>query len=387
MPKPKLIRITTIPLSLEKLLEGQLVYMNSYFEVIAISSEKERLETFAAEKGVRSFYVPMTRKITPFQDILAVYRLFRFLKNEQPSIVHTHTPKAGIVGMLAAWLAGVPNRLHTVAGLPLMEAKGLKRKVLLFVEKLTYRFATKVYPNSKGLFDFIQHEKLVAPSKLKIIGNGSSNGIDTHYFNPKCYSDDDKGRMAQEIGLVPNDFTFVFIGRMVRDKGLVELIEAFTKLYAERKEIQLLLVGPMEQELDPLPDEVIDQIRDHPKISYVGYQNDVRPYLAVSDVMVFPSYREGFPNVVLQALAMDVPAIVSDINGCNEIVSHLYNGCIVPPKDAPAVYEAMGRIVEDQVFFQKLRENARDSIMNRYEQEDIWRSLLLEYQNLLGKKT
>ena len=173
----KLVRITTVPISLEKLLEGQLAYMSNYFEVIAISAEKERLENYGEKEKVRVFPLELTRKITPIKDIAAVFKLYRFLKKEKPSIVHTHTPKAGIVGMTAAWFAGVPNRLHTVAGMPLMEASGFKRKVLNFVEKLTYRFATEVYPNSKGLYDFIIAENFTKASKLSIIGNGSSNGI------------------------------------------------------------------------------------------------------------------------------------------------------------------------------------------------------------------
>ena len=137
MVKPKLIRITTVPLSLEKLLEGQLEFMQNYFEVTAISSEKERLDAEGKKQGVATFYLEMTRQITPLKDIAAVFKLYHFLKKEKPSIVHSHTPKAGVVGMMAAWLARVPNRLHTVAGLPLMETTGLKRKVLNVVEKLT----------------------------------------------------------------------------------------------------------------------------------------------------------------------------------------------------------------------------------------------------------
>ena len=161
----KLIRITTIPLSLEKLLEGQLTFMNSFYEVTAISAEKERLEKYGRDNGVRTFWVEMTRAITPLQDLKAVLKLYIFFRKEKPLIVHTHTPKAGIVGMLAARIAGVPIRLHTVAGLPLLETKGIKRKVLNFVEKLTYKMATKVYPNSVGLKDIIISEKFSSESK------------------------------------------------------------------------------------------------------------------------------------------------------------------------------------------------------------------------------
>src|SRR5690554_2419416 len=212
MPKPKLIRITTIPLSLEKLLEGQLEYMQDYFEVTAISSEKERLETLGRERGYNTYYLEMTRQITPLSDLKAVFKLCRFLKKESPAIVHTHTPKAGIVGMLASYLAKVPVRLHTVAGLPLMEAKGKKRKLLNLVEKFTYKFATKVYPNSKGLYDFIVDEKFTQLEKLKIIGEGSSNGIDLQYFNPDLFVAS-RNSLRKELNIPQDSFVFVFVGR------------------------------------------------------------------------------------------------------------------------------------------------------------------------------
>src|SRR5690606_32425078 len=183
----KLIRITTVPLSLDKLIEGQLNFMSQFYEVTAISSNYEELKKIKEKEDVEIFPIEMTRQITPFQDLKSVYQLYKFLKKEKPLIVHTHTPKAGIVGMLAAKLAKVPIRLHTVAGLPLMEAKGVKRKILNFVEKLTYSCATKVYPNSQGLYDFILKKKFCVNSKLKVLGNGSSNGINTEYFNPKHF--------------------------------------------------------------------------------------------------------------------------------------------------------------------------------------------------------
>ena len=181
--KSKLIRITTIPLSLEKLLENQLKFMKRFFEVTAVSSDDQRLQEFGNKQGVDTFHVDLTRQITPIKDLKAVVELYKFLKKEKPSIVHTHTPKAGIVGMLAARFANVPIRMHTVAGLPLMESSGMKRSVLNIVEKLTYSCATNVYPNSKGLKEFIIKEKLTSKNKLKILGNGSSNGIDTTIFH------------------------------------------------------------------------------------------------------------------------------------------------------------------------------------------------------------
>lgn len=347
MDKHKLIRITTVPLSLEKLLEGQLAYMENYFEVVAISSDSERLEIYGKKEGVRVFPVELTRKITPLKDLAAVFKLYQFLKKEKPTIVHTHTPKAGIVGMMAAWLAGVPNRLHTVAGLPLMETSGLKRKVLNFVEKLTYRFATKVYPNSKGLYDFILSEKFTTPEKLFIIGLGSSNGIDTTDFDPTLFTEESKTFFRRKLGIPQNHFVFIFVGRLVKDKGINELVAAFLNLANSNSKVSLLLVGPFESSLDPLLPETLSQIEHHQRIYSVGYQNDVRSYFSISDALVFPSYREGFPNVVMQAGAMGLPAIVTDINGCNEIIENEVNGLIISPKNVKELETAMKLLATD----------------------------------------
>lgn len=388
MSKPKLIRITTVPISLEKLLEGQLAYMSNYFEVIAISAEKERLENYGEKEKVRVFPLGLTRKITPIKDITAVFKLYRFLKKEKPSIVHTHTPKAGIVGMMAAWLARVPNRLHTVAGLPLMEAKGMKRKLLDFVEKRTYTFATQVYPNSKGLYDFIINENLAQSGKLKIIAQGSSNGIATEYFNPKNFGST-RSILRQDLKIADNSFVFVFVGRLVGDKGINELVTAFNTLNSEFRiqNSKLLLVGPLEAELDPLKPETLQAIESNPNIISVGYQADVRPYFAAADALVFPSYREGFPNVVMQAGAMGLPSIVTDINGCNEIIIHRVNGLIIPPKNSEALAKAMRLLMEDINLYQQLQGNARAQITNRFEQQQVWDALLKEYQSLLKQKS
>jgi glycosyltransferase involved in cell wall biosynthesis len=380
--KPTLIRITTVPISLEKLLEGQLAYMSNYFEVIAISAEKERLENYGEKEKVRVFPLELTRKITPIKDIAAVFKLYRFLKKEKPSIVHTHTPKAGIVGMTASWFAGVPNRLHTVAGLPLMEATGLKRQVLNFVEKLTYRFATKVYPNSIGLYDFIITKRFTKPSKLSIIGNGSSNGIDTDFFNPIRFSEIDNISLRDKWKIPKDNFLFIFVGRLVKDKGINELIAAFSMLSELKNNISLLLVGPFENDLDPLLPETLVNIEKSLDIYSVGYQNDVRPYFATADALVFPSYREGFPNVVMQAGAMGLPSIVTDINGCNEIIQNKMNGLIIPPKNIDELFKAMKLIVEDPVLYSNIKKVARKNIEKKYNRKQIWESLHEEYKRL-----
>jgi len=376
----KLFRITTVPISVEKLLGNQLTYMNGFFDVTAISSsDNGSLQRVGEKLQVKTYSLEMTRQITPIKDLQSLWLMYKYLKKEKPEIVHTHTPKAGLIGMMAAKLAGVKIRLHTVAGLPLMETSGFKRKVLNQVEKLTYNCATNVYPNSKGLYNFILEEKLGKTDKLKVIGNGSTNGIDVSYFDPSLFSEEAKLDLKNKLSISNHDFVFVFVGRLVKDKGINELVSAFKKLNAQN--VKLLLVGPYESELDPLEESTLSEINNNKNIITVGFQKDVRPYFAISDALVFPSYREGFPNVVLQALAMGLPAIVSDINGCNEIITDQENGIIVPPKSESYIQQAI-LLLLDQAFYNRLQSNARTSIM-KYRQEYIWELLKENYERLL----
>lgn len=387
----KLIRITTVPLSLDKLLGYQLSFMNRYFTVTAISAEKNELERVAAKYGVSNYHVELTRAITPVQDLKALWKLYRFLKKEKPEIVHTHTPKAGLIGMMAAWMAGVPLKMHTVAGMPLLEATGLKRKVLNFTEKLTYFFADKVYPNSFVMKEIIIKENFCAGEKLHVIGNGSTNGIDLAYFKAEHLTKEERIALRRELGISPDDFVFVFVGRIVGDKGINELVISFKQISKSANQqisenCKLLLVGPLESELDPLLPETLKEIEANTDIVMTGFQKDVRPYLTISDALAFPSYREGFPNVVMQAGAMGLPSIVTNINGCNEIIVEGENGTIIPPKNSEALQEAMVKMLTDSTWRQQLQQKARPMIASRYDQQRVWEALLNEYQTLLRQK-
>jgi glycosyltransferase involved in cell wall biosynthesis len=376
----KLVRITTVPLSLDKLLDGQLRFMNDFYDVTAISSEKQYLEKIGKKEGVAVFHLEMTRKITPFRDLSAVWKLYRFLKKHKPFIVHTHTPKAGIVGMLAAKLAGVRHRLHTVAGLPLLETAGAKRKMLDYVEKMTYSCATNVYPNSYGLLEINKQNNYCPAKKLKVLANGSSNGIDTGHFSAMHFSAGQNTALRHSLGIEEDDFVFVFVGRLVGDKGINELVWAFDRLTNEKRNVKLLLVGPSENHLDPLEHATLQMMAANKNIIQTDFQPDVRPYFAISDALAFPSYREGFPNVVMQAGAMGLPCIVTDINGCNEIISDGENGLIIPVKNTEMLADAMLKCLAEKSLFDQMRKHARPQIVSRYEQHKVWEAILAEYR-------
>lgn len=384
---PKLIRITTVPVSLVSLLKDQPKFMKAQgFEVIAISTPGELLNEVEAIQGVKTIGIPMTRTISPVSDLKSLWQLYRVFKKERPDIVHSHTPKAGTLGMIAAKLARVPVRMHTIAGLPLVEATGAKRKLLDVVEKITYACAHKIYPNSYGLQDIILKNKYTRAEKLKVIGHGSSNGIDTQEFDPGQISTETTRKLREELGISQENFVFLFVGRVVSDKGVNELVKAFAKITAEKSQIQphLILVGNYENHLDPLLPETEKTIRENQYIHAVGYKINVNDYLASANVLTFPSYREGFPNVVMQAAAMQLPAIVSDINGCNEIITQGENGWIIPPKNVEKLQERMTWCMQNKTQAKQMGLKSRQLMQEKYERAYVWQELLKEYRNLLA---
>ncbi|WP_047546312.1 glycosyltransferase family 4 protein [Psychroserpens sp. Hel_I_66] len=376
----KIVRITTISDSLKDLLKGQLGYINQYYDVIGVSSDGESLAQTRENEGIRTEVVEMTRTISPIQDIKAVYKLYKFLRKEKPHIVHTHTPKAGIIGMLAAKLAGVKHRFHTVAGMPLLVATGTKRIILNQVEKLTYSCATKVFPNSFGLKEIILNEGFTTEKKLAVIGKGSSNGIDVEHFNSDLFTKSDLETLKAQLEIT-KEFIFIYVGRLVSDKGINELAIAFNN-FSKKYSSKLILVGWRETDLDPLHPTTEMILKQNKDIIQVGYQKDVRPYFAIADVLVFPSYREGFPNVVLQAGAMNVPSIVSNINGCNEIIKENENGLIIPVKDTKAIEGAMQYLIENPEIYQTMQNKSRKLIVENYRHKYVWVELLKEYQKV-----
>ena len=367
--KPVFFRITTVSLSLKTLLGGQLSFLNQYYNVTGIASGMgDELQEVSLREGIRTIDVPMCRQISlmsDFQSLIVI--VFLFLK-EKPYIVHANTPKASLLSMIAAWITRVPHRVYTVTGLRFETATGNLRRLLVIMEKITCWCATKVIPEGEGVKRTLIREK-ITNKPLKVILHGNINGIDVQHFNRTQHVE----LLASEIR-EEGKFKFCFVGRSVKDKGINEHVLAF---------VRLLLVGSFEADLDPVSSEIEHTILNHSSISFLGFQQDIRPYLAASDALAFPSYREGFPNVVLQAGALGLPSIVTDINGCNEIIEDGVNGVIVPPRDEEVLYNAMKFFVEYRdTDVRAMAERARPIIVDRFEQHKVWEALLAEYQSL-----
>lgn len=382
----KLVRITTVPVSMQVLLKGQPRFMRANgFDVTLVSSPGDEVETLEAQEGCPHISVMLTRKITPFRDLMSLVQLIRILREIRPDIVHTHTPKAGLIGMWAAWFARVPVRLHTIAGIQWMETTGALRTLLKAVEKLTAWPAHRVYPNSRMLAEFLRRQK-IGRGKLKVLGKGSSNGIDANHFSPTMEILEKASALRLEKNLQPGDWVWIFVGRLVKDKGLGELLDAFKIIHQQFPGDRLWLLGNEEPELDPLEEGHKEILHTHTAITRWGFQKDIRPYLAAAQVLVFPSYREGFPNVPMQAGLMGCMLLLSDINGCNEIVDTNINGILVPAKDSRKLTEQMLMIRRDPSMRKKYADLARKKITENFGQQQVWRLILDEYRYWIHEK-
>lgn len=378
--KQKIIRTSTVATSLNTFCRGTLRDLSRLYDVVAVSTPDHELQEIAQREGIRVIGVPMSRPIAPLRDLVSLWRLIRVFRRERPTMVHSITPKAGLLSMIAAWICRVPVRLHTFTGLVFPTATGLKKRILILTDRITCACATHIVPEGEGVkADLINYN--ITRKPLQVLGYGNIRGIDLNHYR--------RSPEVMEKALTlrkPNIFTFVFIGRVVRDKGIDELVEAFSLLHSEHPQTRLILVGRAEDNLDPVSPNTRRTIASHPAIEAVGNQSDVRPWLAASDALVFPSYREGFPNVVIEAGALDLPSIVTDINGSREIIVHGQNGIIVPPRNAQALLQAMTQFVQNPQATQAMALKARQMIASRFEKSFVQKCLFDYYNQILGEK-
>ena len=374
MRKLKIIRCSTVPQSLDSFCNGILKELSQEYEVIAVSSPGEALEKVGQREGVRTIAVPMERHISLINDLRSLWRMWKVMKSEKPDMVHSMTPKAGLICMIAAWLTRVPRRVHTFTGLVWPTSTGLKRRILMATDWLTCACATHIIPEGEGVkSDLLNHH--ITRKPIKVLGFGNVKGIDMEHYNPALF---DKGPHS-------DGFTFVFVGRIVRDKGINELVAAFDRLHRDYPNARLVLIGPREDNLDPVLPSTLDRINSGDGIQATGTQSDVRPFYATADALVFPSYREGFPNVVIEAGAMGLPSIVTDINGSREIIIDGENGVIIPPRNEEALYQAMKWFVEHPDEIAAMAQNARPLIASRYEQGYVRQCLYDFYHEILNE--
>lgn len=369
------------------ILKGQLAFLNQHYEIIGATAPFHNyFDEISEREQIKVYKVGFTRKISPFQDLYALITLIKIILKERPDIIHTQTPKANLIGMLASFICRTPIRILAIVGMPVYNPKSLKGKLLQQLDLLTFKLATNVYPNSKGLYKYYQNWPSLK-NKIDIIGNGSSNGIDFNYFNPQNIAKSEVLELKKSLGIPSDAFVYVFLGRVVNDKGIRELIDAFTLLKNENptNESYLVIVGPLRDNDDAIPASYKEKLISDPFIRSVGLQKDVRKYLMLGDTFVFPSYREGLPGSLIQAAAMGLPLLASRIIGNEEIIENL-GGHLFNVRDVKSLNERMLEIYMDKAFRNEQKLSVRKKAMETYGQEFYWNALISEYNKLIAEK-
>ena len=381
----KLIWVTTVAQSMV-LFKGQLKFMSNYFDLIFVSSNElkpnELTERGMTEK-IRVHELPMKREISLFNDLKSLVAFLSYFRAIKPDAVHGNTPKGALLSMLAAKLTGVRTRIYMCHGLRYQGYSGVMRKVLEGMEWLACACATQVLCVSDGVRKTLATDGICTTKKSRVIGHGSCNGVDKDFFDPSAYNMETKERLRSQYGIGKDDFLFIFMGRIVKDKGVNEMVEAFTRYREENPRARLMILGAFENEQNPVDTRVRDMIKGNQNgVVYGGMQSDVRPFLAASQCLVLPSYREGFGMVLMEAGAMGVPVISSDIIGCNNVVTE-DNGLLVEPKNADDLYQKMKRMAEDTSLYRHFAASSRSSVVKRFDQKMLWNEFLANYQSII----
>ena len=373
--KNKIIRAVTVPQSLGFCREVMIKMRAMGYDMVAVTSPGPELDELRDKDGFHCVAVPMERHISIVNDLKSLMRMISVFRKEKPQVVHSMTPKAGMICMVAAWLTRVPVRIHTFTGLVWPTATGLKRKILMMTDWLTCACATHVIPEGQGVLNDLKNGG-ITKKPMRVLGYGNVRGVDMERFSPARF----------KATKNPDVFTFVFVGRIVGDKGINELVEAFVKLHDKHKNTRLVLVGKYEHELDPVSDKTRKLIDANDGIDACGpkYGDDLLQMYVDADCFVMPSYREGFPNTVLEAGAMGLPSIVTDINGSREIIEYEKNGLIVPSKNANALYDAMERMLTDDKAHEIMKSNAREMIASRFERGFVQKCQIEFYERILN---
>lgn len=381
--QPLVVQVTTVPMSLA-FLRGQVGYMKHRgFEIAAVSSPGARLESFGREEGIPVFAVEMARRVTPIRDLRALVRLVSLFRDLRPDIVHAHTPKAGLLGMIAAAMTRVPVRVYHMRGLPLLSATGWRRGLLSWTERVSCHLSHQVLSVSGSIRKEALRMGLSPPHRITVLANGSGNGVDAEgRFDPSRVESEDVRRVRCRFGIPESARVLGFVGRIVRDKGIMELAEAWSLLRDVFPDLHLLLVGPLEPR-DPVPEEAREALKTDSRVHFSGMDWNTPPLYASMDVLALPTYREGFPNVPMEAAAMGLPVVATRIPGCVDAVQDGVTGTLVPVRDANSLAEAVRRYLEDPALRQLHGAAGRERMLEDFRPEFIWEALHDQYLRLL----
>ena len=365
-------------------LQGQPEYFQSSgFDVTVICPEKRSGEwEVARPENVRVLQVPMEREIAPLKDLRAAWRLWDIFRALRPAVTNVGTPKAGLLGGFAAWLTRVPCRFYTLHGLRFETTTGLRRKLLILAERLACRFAHRVVCVSHSVKRKALAHGLVDREKAVVFGAGSCNGVDVSRFAPTPERIQRAAELRCAFGIPADAPVAMFVGRLTRDKGICELLQAFLRIEDRFPQLRLLLVGSFEDG-DLLPEHIRKRLESHQRVILAGPVKDTAPYYAIADVLVLPSHREGLPTVILEGHAAGKPVIGASATGILDLLADGETGLLFPVGDVSALAEAIGRIIEDKALARKLALAGHEQVKRNFRQELIWSALRREYLRVL----
>jgi glycosyltransferase involved in cell wall biosynthesis len=356
----------------------------SSMDVTIASSDMPHLSDFKEQLGCKVFPVEITRKISPLKDLAAICKLTRHFNREKYDIVHAHTPKGGLIGMISAFLAGISNRVYTIHGLLLETSSGLKRKLLWSSEWLTCKLATKVLVDSHSLKERVIEEKLCPVSKMQILGDGTACGINLDKFNI-TEKTAELGRQTREKLNIPQDAKVIgFLGRIVPDKGIKCLIDAFEMVQKKSDNIYLLLMGTFETVRETVDEETKQRITNNSRVVYGGYANDICSYYSAMDIFVLPSRREGFPYTPLEAGAMGLPVIATKVTGCVDAVVNNVTGLLVDVDNYKQLAEAMLKLLGDPELRKEFGRRGRERVRQLFDSRRLIAEHIALYERILG---
>ncbi|HET7753994.1 MAG TPA: glycosyltransferase family 4 protein [Anaeromyxobacteraceae bacterium] len=365
---------------------GQSAFMRERgFTLHAIASPEKYLDDFGQREQVEVHAIRMSRRITPGDDLRALWQLWRTLRSIRPDVVHSHTPKAGLLGTIAATLAGTPARLYTVRGVPHFTATGLRRRLLLAAEWTSCALAHRVLAVSHSVRDIIVEEGLCRPDKVKVLASGSGQGVDaTRRFKPLGAAT--RSEVRARCGIPQDALVVGFVGRLVNEKGMRELAQAWSSLRASHPTLHLLLMGSLEGEDDAIPAEMIAALRADERVHFAESDvTDMPPFYSAMDVVALPTYREGFSNVALETAAMALPIVAARVPGCVDAVEDGRTGTLVEPRDHAALAWALRRYLDDPDLRARHGEAARRRVLAEFRPELIWGAIAAEYRALLAR--
>ena len=382
----KVCRLATVPFFLLTQLKTQVEFLQeSGVDVIMVSSSGPEIESLI-EANIAHVTIDIPRAISLWRDVISFWNLYRFFRKQQFSVVHSTTPKAGLLTSIAGLIAGVPVRLHTFTGQQWVSMVGLPRFVSRLADRLIGLLNTRCYADSRSQRQFLVDEGLIAPGRIQVIGHGSLAGVDLDRFDPGRWSEEDKKRIKEKLGLSQVSTVLIFIGRISREKGIRELLDAFRRVREKNKcEVELLLLGPHDEDRGG-SDGVSRELLVAAGVHYIGYTDVPEKFLAIADLLCLPSYREGFGTVVIEAAAMGIPTLGTRINGLIDAVEEGQTGVLVPPKNEQALYDSLCYLLAHPQEIKKLGEAARNRCRRLFDTSVVGSLVVKEYYNLLTER-